>query len=102
MGTRQEAVQELKRPGIGKQEMVYELEVERENGERIPVEIALDGMVPGKEEIEKLLKAAEEGDIERVGCGRQGACDRQDPAAGNRARWIGNRRLDKSDTGSDG
>ena len=60
MGTRQEAVRELKRPGIGKQEMVYELEVERENGERIPVEIALDGMVPGKEEIEKLLKAAEE------------------------------------------
>ena len=59
-GRQQEAVQELERPGIGNQETVYELEVERENGERIPLEISLEGAVPGKEEAEKLLKAAEE------------------------------------------
>lgn len=67
-GEEQQKVSALERPDYGEKESTYELEVEREDGSRLPMEVTVPEMVLTREEAEERFeKAYEEVCMEMLG-----------------------------------
>lgn len=65
-GKEQEMVSVLERPGYGEKEITYELEVQREDGIRLPIDVTMPEQVLNRGEAEKRLEEAYEEICQRM------------------------------------